>query len=134
VLDAVRARRDRLVDGILASVDGAAETARRDLKAPGHAHVCIDGVESEALLVLLDDVGVCASAGSACASGAMEPSHVLLAMGIPRDTALGSLRMTLGPTTTDAEVDAVLAAVPAAVERLRGHGRPAPGRTFAVEG
>jgi cysteine desulfurase len=76
-------------------------------------------VESEALLVLLDDAGVCASAGSACASGAMEPSHVLLAMGLPAADALGSLRLSLGATTTDDEIDLALAAVPAAVARLR---------------
>jgi cysteine desulfurase len=127
VVAAVGPRRDRLVDGLLATVGGTAETAARDLKVPGHAHVCIEGIESEALLVLLDDAGVCASAGSACASGAMEPSHVLLAMGLSRDRALGSLRMTLGPATTDAEVEAALAAVPAAVDRLRGRSpRPEP--------
>jgi cysteine desulfurase len=118
----VGALRDRLVDGLLATVPGSRETARRDLKVPGHAHLCIDGIESEALLVLLDDAGVCASAGSACASGAMEPSHVLLAMGLGRDAALGSMRLTLGSTTTDTEVDLALRAIPPAVARLRGTG------------
>lgn len=115
----VKALRDRLVDGILAAVPEAAETGRRAAKVAGNAHLRFAGVESEALLVLLDDVGVCASAGSACASGAMEPSHVLLALGLPAEEALGSLRMSLGPTTTDDEVDLALAAVPAAVARLR---------------
>jgi len=115
----VMALRDRLVDGILAGVPDAVETGRRAAKVAGNAHLRFAGVESEALLVLLDDAGVCASAGSACASGAMEPSHVLLALGIPGPEALGSLRMSLGPTTTDAEVDLALNAVPAAVARLR---------------
>lgn len=115
----VAALRDRLVDGILAAVPDALETGRRAAKVAGNAHLRFAGVESEALLVLLDDAGVAASAGSACASGAMEPSHVLLALGIPAEEALGSLRMSLGPTTTDAEVDLALAAVPAAVARLR---------------
>ena len=115
----VMALRDRLVDGIVAGVPDAVETGRRAAKVAGNAHLRFAGVESEALLVLLDDAGVCASAGSACASGAMEPSHVLLALGIPGPEALGSLRMSLGPTTTDAEVDLALNAVPTAVARLR---------------
>jgi cysteine desulfurase len=76
-------------------------------------------VESEALLFLLDEAGVCASAGSACASGALEPSHVLLAMGVPEDEALSALRLSLGWCSTDADVDAALEVIPAAVERLR---------------
>jgi cysteine desulfurase len=116
---ATAARRDRLTDGLLAGVPDATETGTRGSKAPGHCHLRFAGVESEALLVLLDDAGVCASAGSACASGAMEPSHVLLAMGVCATEALGSLRLTLGPTTTDAEIDLALTAVPAAVARLR---------------
>ncbi len=111
--------RDRLVDRLVASVPGTTETAARRLKAPGHAHVCIEGIESEALLALLDDAGVCASAGSACASGAMEPSPVLLAMGIDRTRALGSLRLTLGRSTTDAEIELTVGAVVDAVTRLR---------------
>jgi cysteine desulfurase len=112
-------RRDRLVDGLLAAVPGSAETGARDRKVAGTAHLRFAGVESEALLILLDDAGVCASAGSACASGALEPSHVLLAMGHDEDDALGSLRLTLGPTTTDAEVDVALAVIPSAVTHLR---------------
>lgn len=116
---AVGARRDRLVAGLLASVPGASATVPTGTAiAPGFAHLCIEGVESEALLVLLDDAGVCASAGSACASGALHASHVLLAMGVPERQALGSLRLTLGPGTTDAEVDLALGAVPAAVTQL----------------
>ncbi|HYX43454.1 MAG TPA: cysteine desulfurase family protein [Acidimicrobiales bacterium] len=112
--------RDRLADGLLAAVPDSTETGDRAAKVAGNCHLSFAGVESEALLVLLDGAGVCASAGSACTSGAMEPSHVLTAMGVPRERALGSLRLTLGVTTTDAEVDAALAAVPAAVARLRG--------------
>jgi cysteine desulfurase len=89
-------------------------------RLPGHLHVRFPDVESEALLVLLDEAGVCASAGAACASGAMEPSPILLAMGVSKREALGSLRLTLGRTTTDAEIDLAADAVPAAVTRLRG--------------
>jgi cysteine desulfurase len=81
--------------------------------------VSFEGVESESLLVLLDAAGVYASAGSACASGAVDPSHVLAAMGLSRDRAVGSLRLSLGPTSTDADVDLALEAIPAAVARVR---------------
>ena len=74
--------RDRLVDGLMARVDDAVETVPRDRKVAGSAHMCFDGIESESLLFLLDEAEVCASAASACASGAMEPSHVLEAMGV----------------------------------------------------
>jgi cysteine desulfurase len=114
--------RDRLVDGLLADVAGAVETGPRDpdRKIAGNAHLRFPGVESEALLFLLDDAGVCASAGSACASGAIEPSHVLTAMGVPADEARGNLRLSLGATTTDADVDLARKVVPDAVARLRG--------------
>jgi cysteine desulfurase len=111
--------RDRLVDQLLAAIPGANETGDRTHKIPGNGHLCFEGVESEALLVLLDDAGVYASAGSACASGAMEPSHVLTAMGVPRDLALGSLRLSLGPTTTEDDIELALKVVPDAVSRLR---------------
>ena len=95
------------------------ETVDRSAKAAGSAHVCIDGIENEALLYLLDEADVCASAASACASGAMEPSHVLAAMGVDRELALGALRLSLGHTTTDADVDRALEVIVAAVGRLR---------------
>jgi cysteine desulfurase len=113
--------RDRLVDGILVSVDGV-ETVDRSLKVAGNAHLCFDGVEAEALLFLLDQAGIAASAASSCASGAQEPSHVLAAMGIDRARAAGSLRLTLGWSTTEAEVDHAVSVVPAAVARLRSTG------------
>ncbi len=116
----VRALRDSLAGGLLARVAGAHETAPGQDKAPGHCHLVIEGVESEALLVLLDGYGVAASAGSACASGAMGPSHVLTAMGYSQQEALGALRLTLGYDSTGADVELALQAVPAAVTRLVG--------------
>ncbi|MEO6651953.1 MAG: cysteine desulfurase family protein [Ilumatobacteraceae bacterium] len=113
------ALRDRLVDGLVASVDGVIETVGRDHKIAGSAHVCFDGVESESLLFLLDEAEVCASAASACASGAMEPSHVLTAMGVDRSLAGGALRMSLGHTTAEADIDRALDVVVGSVERLR---------------
>jgi len=115
----VRVLRDRLADGLLASVPGSAETGDRTQKIAGNCHLSFAGVESEALLVLLDGAGVCASAGSACTSGAVEQSHVLSAMGVEPERALGSLRLSLGVTTTEADVDLALEVVPAAVARLR---------------
>jgi cysteine desulfurase len=111
--------RDRLADGLLTAIPGAVETGDRARKIAGNCHLRFPGVESESLLVLLDDAGVCASAGSACASGAIEPSHVLTAMGVPRDEALSSVRLSLGATTTDADIDLALKAIPDAVARLR---------------
>jgi len=111
--------RDRLADGLLAAVPGAVETGDRRNKIAGNCHLSFEGVEAESLLVLLDAAGVYASAGSACASGAVDPSHVLAAMGLSRSRALGSLRLSLGSGTTDADVDLALRSIPAAVERLR---------------
>ncbi len=88
MVDRVSALRDRLVDGLASQIGGLTETVPRDRKVAGNAHVLIDGVESEALLFLLDREGVCASAGSSCSSGAMDPSHVLAAMGVSRERAL----------------------------------------------
>lgn len=111
--------RDRLADGLLAAVPGTRETGVRAGKVAGSCHVLFEGIESETLLVLLDQHGVCASAASSCASGALEPSHVLAAMGIARDAAKGSLRLSLGATTTEVDVDHALAVLPDAVARLR---------------
>jgi cysteine desulfurase len=118
-VERVAALRDRLADGILAAVEGAVETGRRSGKIAGNCHLRLPGVESEALLFLLDEAGVCASAGSACASGALEPSHVLSAMGVPAGEARGALRLSLGPTSTGDDVDLALKVVPEAVARLR---------------
>ena len=115
----VRALRDRLLDELLARVPGLHETVPRDAKVAGAAHVCVEGVESEALLYLLEREGVYASAASSCASGAMEPSHVLQAMGVPKELAAGALRLTLGFASSDADIDRALDVVPAAVAHLR---------------
>jgi cysteine desulfurase len=111
--------RDQLVDGLLGRVDGMMETVARDRKVAGAAHVCFEGVESESLLFLLDEADVCASAASACASGAMEPSHVLAAMGVDPSRARGALRLTLGHTTVEADVERAVEVVSDSVTRLR---------------
>jgi cysteine desulfurase len=115
----VRGLRDALVDGLQAGLDDVHETVAREHKVAGNAHVCIDGIENEALLYLLDEAGVCASAASSCASGAMEPSHVLAAMGVPTERAGGALRLSLGRTTTADDIARATAAIVTAVRRLR---------------
>src|SRR5581483_931540 len=115
----VQALRDRLADGFFGDITDATETGDRANKVAGNCHLSFAGVESEALLVLLDGAGVCASAGSACTSGAVEPSHVLTAMGVPAERATGALRLSLGATSSDADVDLALEVIPPAVERLR---------------
>jgi cysteine desulfurase len=111
--------RDRLGDGLLATVPGAVETGDRGQKVAGSLHLRIAGVESEALVVLLDEAGVAASAGAACSSGAVEDSHVLLSMGLGPEEAGSGIRLSLGPTTTRVEIDHALAVVPGAVAQLR---------------
>ena len=111
--------RDTLVDALVAELPDVHETVPRAHKVAGSAHVCIEGIENEALLFLLDEAGVCASAASACAAGAMEPSHVLAAMGVPRSLAFGALRLTLGRTTTEADVRRGVDVVTDSVLRLR---------------
>lgn len=118
----VAARRDRLASWIAGSVPDAVATAPDSQRLPGHCHFRFAGVESEALVFLLDERGVCASAGSACASGAMEPSPVLLAMGLDKDEASSTLRLTLGPSTTEDDVRDAAQAVADAVRRLRATG------------
>ncbi len=115
----VEALRDRLVDGLVAQVPRLRETVPRDRKVAGSAHVCVEGVENESLLFLLDRAGICASAASACSSGAMDPSHVLAAMGVPREVAAGAVRLSLGWASRDEDVDRVLEVLPAAVLRLQ---------------
>ncbi|MCY3891131.1 MAG: cysteine desulfurase family protein [bacterium] len=115
--------RDQLVDGILDAVPDTVETGERSGKVAGSAHLCFEGIESEALLFLLEDAGVYASAASSCSSGAQDPSHVLAAMGYDRMLAGGSLRLSLGYETADADIDRALAVVPDAVARLRAYGK-----------
>ena len=130
----VQALRDRLVDGLVAQVPGLRETVPRDRKVAGSAHVCVEGVENESLLFLLDRGGVCASAASACSSGAMDPSHVLAAMGVPREVAGGALRLSLGWASRDEDVDRVLEVLPAAVQRLQPERPERPERPGAGVG
>ena len=120
----LRVLRDGLIDGLAdrfgdrVLVSAAPDGGDRSHLAAGIANVCIAGVQSEALLFLIDAAGVRASAASSCSSGAQDPSHVLAAMGVPRDVALGSLRLSLGHTSTAADVERAVEVISASVERL----------------
>ncbi|MFZ9706696.1 MAG: cysteine desulfurase family protein [Ilumatobacteraceae bacterium] len=109
----------RLVAGLTSQLPDVIETVPSTASVAGIAHFCVAGVESEALLFLLDEASVCASAASACASGAMEPSHVLRSMGVETRFTKGALRLSLGHTTTAAEVERAIEVIVASVQRLR---------------
>ena len=111
--------RDRLIAGIEARIPDALLTGHRSVRLPNNVSFCFRGTQGEALIVALDLAGFAASSGSACTSGSTEPSHVLLALGLERDLAQGSLRLTIGRDTTAAQVDALLQALPPIVARLR---------------
>ena len=119
----VAALRDTLADELLAAIPEAVETAApdgdRSTLLPGTLHLTIPGIESEALLFLLDEAGVCASAASACASGAQQASHVLAAMGVPLSPNTGALRLTLGWTSDEGDIARVVEVLPRTVARLR---------------
>ncbi|PYY47059.1 cysteine desulfurase family protein [Curtobacterium sp. MCBD17_023] len=118
----VRHLRDRLVAGVRSAVPTAVLMGDPDDRLPGNAHFTFPGCEGDSLLFLLDAAGVAVSTGSACQAGVPEASHVLLAMGLSEDDARGALRITLGHTSTDDDVDAFLAALPAAVARAGAAG------------
>jgi cysteine desulfurase len=111
--------RDRLIEGVLDRIPGAELTGHRTKRLPHHASFLFEGVEGESLLLQLDMDGIAASSGSACTSGSLEPSHVILALGYPRERALGSLRLSVGKGNTDADIDLVLDRLPVMVARLR---------------
>lgn len=112
------ALRDRLTAGLL-QIPHAALNGDAGRRLPGNVSLCLEGIEGESLLLLLDEQGICASSGSACTSGSLDPSHVLLAIGRPHEIAHGSLRLTLGEENTDADVERMLDVIPKAVAYLR---------------
>jgi cysteine desulfurase len=115
----LRGLRDRLIDGVPAEVDDTRLNGARDMRLPGNAHFTFTGCEGDALLMLLDANGIECSTGSACTAGVAQPSHVLLAMGADETSARGSLRLSLGHNSVDADVDAALRVLPGAVDRAR---------------
>jgi cysteine desulfurase len=114
----IQALRDRLERGLVAALDGVERTGALDRRVAGALHLAFPGVEAETLLVALDQRGIYAASGSACSSGAIDPSHVLLAMGMERERALSCVRFSLGYASTDADIDEALAEIPAAIRQL----------------
>lgn len=115
----VAEQRDRLEKGILASIDSASVNGRTDLRVPNTTNIGFARLEAEAILLLLSEKGICASAGAACSSGSLEPSHVLKAMQIDPKIAHGAVRFSLSWYTTDAEINRTLEVLPGVIERLR---------------
>lgn len=114
----VSAMRDKLIDG-LSKIPHSILNGDRNNRLPGNVNMCFEGIEGESLLLLLDMHGVCASSGSACTSGSLDPSHVLLAIGRPHEIAHGSLRLSICEENTDEEINHILEKVPFVVEYLR---------------
>ncbi|MDY4586908.1 MAG: cysteine desulfurase NifS [Oscillospiraceae bacterium] len=110
--------RDRLIEG-LAPISHSILNGSREHRLPGNVNMCFEGIEGESLLLLLDQKGICASSGSACTSGSLDPSHVLLAIGRIHDVAHGSLRLSLSEYNTEEEIDTIIKAVPEVVDYLR---------------
>ena len=115
----VTAMRDRLIQG-LSQIPYSILNGSREKRLPGNVNFCFEGVSGESLLLLLDSRGICASSGSACASGALDPSHVLLSLGLAPEIAQGSLRISLDISNTEEEIDYMLEVIPQVVEQLRG--------------
>lgn len=115
----VIAMRDRLIQG-LSQITYSILNGSREKRLPGNVNFCFEGVSGESLLLLLDSRGICASSGSACASGALDPSHVLLSLGLAPEIAQGSLRISLDISNTEEEIDYMLEVIPQVVEQLRG--------------
>lgn len=112
------ALRNRLIDGLL-KIPSSRLNGDRDARLPGNVNISFEGVEGESLLLYLDMKGVSASSGSACTSGSLDPSHVLLAIGLPHEVAHGSLRLSLCESNTEEEIDYIINSVPEIIERLR---------------
>lgn len=112
------ALRDRLIDGLL-QVESSRLNGDRQNRLPGNVNISFEGVEGESLLLYLDMKGISASSGSACTSGSLDPSHVLLAIGLPHEVAHGSLRLSLCESNTEEEIDYIISCVPEIIERLR---------------
>jgi cysteine desulfurase len=116
----VKALRDKLENGLTSSIPNSRVNGDRTDRLPNTANISFEFVEGEAILLMMDEFGICASSGSACTSGSLQPSHVLRAMGVPFTMAHGSIRFSLSIYNTEEEIDFVLGKAPAIIERLRG--------------
>jgi len=115
----VKELREYLIDNILKNIPDTILNGDREKRLAGNINLCFKYIEGESILLMLDSLGICASSGSACTSGSLEPSHVLLALGLPHEIAHGSLRLTLSKENTQEEIDYVLSVLPDIVKKLR---------------
>ncbi len=115
----ISAVRDKIIDGVLSVIPRARLNGGRENRLPGNVSFCFEGIEGESLLLYLDLKGICGSSGSACTSGSLDPSHVLLALGLPHEIAHGSLRISLSESNTNEEADYIIEQLPLVVGRLR---------------
>ncbi len=129
--DRIRALRDRFEDTLLSSVEGARRNGAASPRLPNTSNLTFPGIEAETALLLFDKEGLCCSAGSACSSGSINPSHVLTAMGVTRDEARASLRFSFGRTTTEADIDRALEIIPQIIAKLRAQ-LPAGGSPVSI--
>ena len=118
-MEKIREKRDRIIDTILSTVPKCRLNGGRDKRLAGNVNISFEAVEGEALLLRLDMMGICGSSGSACTSGSLDPSHVLMAIGLPHEIAHGSLRLSINEDTTDEDVDYILECVPKVISTLR---------------
>jgi cysteine desulfurase len=115
----IRSMRDRLISGVMENIPNARLNGHPEKRLPGNFNASFEFIEGESILLWLDDEGICGSTGSACTSGSLEPSHVLLATGLPPEISHGSLRLTLGDANAEGDVDIVLEVLPKIVKKLR---------------
>ena len=116
----IKSLRDRMEQGLLASIPNSRRNGIKEPRLPNTSNIAISDCEAEGILLLLDRAGICASSGSACTTGSLEPSHVLTAMGLSRELAKGSIRLSLSKYNSDADIDRVLRELPVIVSKLRG--------------
>ena len=126
----IRALRDRMEEDILKYIPGVTRNGTKDPRLPNTSNLSFENCEAEAILLLLDREGICASSGSACTTGSLAPSHVLIAMGQSPEKAVGAVRLSLSKYTTDAEVDWLTGKLPPIIGKLRG-ASPKPAATEA---
>jgi cysteine desulfurase len=117
----VRALRDKLENGILAKISKTSRNGAKEPRLPNTSNIAFDSVEAEGILMLMDQAGICTSSGSACTTGSLDPSHVLIAMGCSVARARGSIRFSLGRYNTEPEVDYLLKHLPGIIGKLRGN-------------
>lgn len=111
--------RDKLIDGVVKTIPKVRVNGSMEHRLSGNANISFEGIEGESILLMLDMHGICASSGSACTSGSLDPSHVLLAIGLPHEKAHGSLRLSFGENNTEEDVDYILEVLPKIIQRLR---------------